>query len=153
MGLLRRLAGGERRPPPAAAPTRETLAGWVREAYDLLAQGKPGESRALFQKVLEHDQRHPEALYFLGSVASEDGRHLEATHYYMRAVDARPNDAAFWFVLAGALFNLGRYSDSIPAFQGGLALHPKSIDMAGALWVGVRSSRYTGGERPAVQAA
>jgi predicted O-linked N-acetylglucosamine transferase (SPINDLY family)/predicted SAM-dependent methyltransferase len=126
---------------------------WVRDAYDLAIQGRYEEALARFQSVLEHDPRCAEALYYLGSVAGNEGRHVEAIDFFHKAVDARPNDAAFWFVLAGELFNHGRHGEAIAAFQGGLALHPQAIDMAGSMWMAMLLDEHVEEARLAVEQA
>jgi predicted O-linked N-acetylglucosamine transferase (SPINDLY family)/predicted SAM-dependent methyltransferase len=152
MSLLSRLIG-RRAPSGPEAPDRATVDGWVREGYDLAMQGRLDEALERFQRALEHDPDCPEALYYLGSVASNEGRHVEAVHLFQRAVDARPNDAAFWFVLAGQVFNLGRHAEAICAFQGGLALHPQSIDMAGSMWMAMLLDDHVEEARLAVEQA
>jgi len=151
MSLLRRLTGRAKKAP--SAPDSETLDAWVREGYDLAVRGQGAEARRQFELVLEHDPACPEALHFLGSAAENEGRVVEAIHFFQRAVDARPNDAAFWFALAGALFNLGRHGEAIAAFQGGLELHPESIDMAGSMWMAMLLDDHEEEARLAVERA
>jgi predicted O-linked N-acetylglucosamine transferase (SPINDLY family)/predicted SAM-dependent methyltransferase len=150
MSLLDRLTG---RAAKASAPDREQLDAWLREGYDLAMRGLREEGLRRFEQVLEHDPDSPEALHFLGSAAENDGRHIEAIHLLQRAVDARPNDAAFWFALAGSLFNYGRNAEAIAAFQGGLALHPQSIDMAGSMWMALLLDDHDEEARLAVEKA
>lgn len=131
MTLLKRLFSGS----AAEAPDREMLERWVREAFELHLDRKFEEAQELFRKVLEHDPRRPDVLYFLGYVATQAGRELEAIHYFEQAVDARPVDAEFRFVLGAALFNAGRFSDAEHCFRAAVRLQPDHADAVGNLWM------------------
>jgi predicted O-linked N-acetylglucosamine transferase (SPINDLY family)/predicted SAM-dependent methyltransferase len=152
MSLLSRLIASKGSA-PSRVPNRAALDIWLRQGYDLAMLGKPEEALARFQQIVEYDPDCPDALYYLGSVACNEGRHVEAIHFFQKAVDARPNDAAFWFVLAGQLFNLGRHDEAIRAFQGGLALHPHSVDMAGSMWMAMLLDDHVEEARQAVERA
>ncbi len=133
MSLLGRLMS--RKPAPAPALTRESLATWVREGYHLQASGQSQEALRLFHQVLERDARCADALYFLGCSALTDGRELEAVDFFEKAVEARPKDAAFHFVLGGTLYDLGRFEEAARWFKSGVQLQPENADMAGNLWM------------------
>lgn len=133
MGLLSRLIRGK--PAAAAGPDAEMLAAWVRTGYDEQLRGNPQEAERLFRAVLEHDPGCADALYFLASAAREDSRELEAVELLERAVEARPAEPAFRFVLGGCLFQLGRSAEAIASLQAGVRLAPEHQDMAANLWM------------------
>ena len=133
MTLLQRLFSGKR--DSAAAPDRETLDRWVREGFDQHRNRDFEAAQDLFRKVLEHDPRRADVLYFLGSVASENGRELEAIDYFERAVDARPVDPEFRFALGAALFNSGRFEAAERCFKAAVRLQPDHADAIGNLWM------------------
>jgi predicted O-linked N-acetylglucosamine transferase (SPINDLY family)/predicted SAM-dependent methyltransferase len=131
---LQRLLSGKR-DATAAPPDREALDRWMREAFDLHRGGEYEAAQSLFRKVLEHDPRRPDVLYFLGCVAGENGRELEAIDYLERAVDARPVDAEFRFALGVALFNSGRFDAAERALKAAVRLQPDHSGAVGNLWM------------------
>ncbi len=151
MGLLGRLMS--RRPQAVAATGPEDVAAWVKTGYDLQAKGNAEEAHRLFHKVLEHQPRHADALYFLGCSAISDGRELEAIDYFEKAAEARPNDAVFRFLLAGTLFSLGRSAEAAIAFQAGVDLQPENVDMAGNMWMAMLEAGRDEEARIAVERA
>src|SRR4029077_15166625 len=80
--LLKRIFGRG----TAAGPDRETIEGWVREGFQRHVERRSDEAQELFRKVLEHEPRHADALFFLGSAAAQDGRELEAIDFFERAI-------------------------------------------------------------------
>lgn len=133
MTLLKRLFSGSAESAPA--PDTEQRERWVREAFQLHLEGRHEEVQDLCRKVLEHDPRHPDVLYFLGSLAAEDRRELEAIQYFEQAVDARPVDAAFRFALGLAQFNIGRFEAAEASLRAAVRLQPDHADAVGNLWM------------------
>ncbi|MGH8765173.1 MAG: tetratricopeptide repeat protein, partial [Burkholderiales bacterium] len=131
MTLLKRIFGRG----AAAAPDREILDQWMREAFELHLGQKSDQAQELLRKVLEHDPRRPDVLYFLGCVAVQDGRELEAIDYFERAVEARPIDGEIRFALGLAQFNLGRFIGAEQSFQAAVRLRPDHADAVGNLWM------------------
>lgn len=115
-----------RKPPLASAPDRETLDAWLRTGYDHATRADVEEAQRLYRKILEHDPRDADALYFLGLIASNDGREMEAADLFRQAIDVRPDDPAFWYALGMALHDLRRVSEAVDAFRSGLALQPEN---------------------------
>ena len=110
----------------AAAPDRETLDAWLRDGYDHAIRGELAEAQRLYGNILERDPRYADALYFLGVIATMDGREMEATDLFRRAIEARPNDPAFWFALGIALHHLRHIAEAVDAFRSGLELQPQN---------------------------
>src|SRR5258707_5259091 len=90
----------------AAPPDREELDSRLREAYDRGLHGDIAEAERLYRSILEEDPRDPDALYFLSVIALASDRALEAFDLSHKAIDVRPRDPAFWFVLAVACQSL-----------------------------------------------
>ena len=132
MNWLTRLV--RRDPAPAPAPDRETLDGWLRTGYDQFVAGQAAEAQHSFQKILEHDPRDADALFFLGVIAVNDNRETEACELYRKAAEARPNDATFWFAMGCTLYSLRRFEEGMEAFRSGLALQPGNVDMRNNFW-------------------
>lgn len=127
MSWLARIA--RRQSPPSEAPDRETLDAWLRQAFDRAAEGDVAEAERVYRKILEHDPRDADALYFLGGIAMTRGREAEAADLYRKAIDGRPADAALWFGLGIACHFLRRMTESAQAYRAGLALQPENAVM------------------------
>ncbi|HZQ72367.1 MAG TPA: tetratricopeptide repeat protein [Burkholderiales bacterium] len=109
----------------AEAPGRETLDDWLRAGYAHAVRGELAQSEALYRRILEHDARDPDALYFLGILATLDGRETEAAEFFRSAIEARPGDAAFWVALGGVCHSQLRYDEAAEAFREGVRLQPE----------------------------
>ncbi len=123
-----------RNPAPAPAPDRETLDAWLRAGYEQLIGAEAAEAQRSFLKILEHDPRDADALFFLGVIAVNDKREVEACDLYQKAAQARPNDATFWFAIGCTLYSLRRFAEGLEAFRSGLALQPGNLDMRNNFW-------------------
>src|SRR5204862_475340 len=88
--------------PPSAPARREALDSRLRSAYQQNLSGNITEAERLYRGLLEDDPRDADALYFLSVLALASDRSLEAGDLSQKAIDIRPNDPAFWFVLAVA---------------------------------------------------
>jgi predicted O-linked N-acetylglucosamine transferase (SPINDLY family)/predicted SAM-dependent methyltransferase len=152
MSLLSRLIA--RKPAPAgSAPDRETLDRWLREGYEQHVRGNLVEAERLYRLILEHDAGDADALFFLGVMAVNDRRELEAIDLFEKAAEARPNDAAFRFALGGTFYDLRRFHDAMAHFRAGLALQPDNINMAGNLWAAMIESDLDEEARGALERA
>ncbi len=127
MSWLSSLIG--RKAAPRAELDREQLDTWLRTAYDHAARGDHAEAQRIYRRLLEHDPRDPDALYFLGEMALADGRDMEAVELFRQAIEVRSNDAAFWFGLGAACFHQRRLDEAAEAFRSGLALQPENTAM------------------------
>src|SRR5712671_6836596 len=86
--------------PPDREALREALDSRLRRAYEQNLRGDITEAERLYRSLLEDDPRDADALYFLSVLALATDRSLEAGDLSQKAIDIRPNDPAFWFVLA-----------------------------------------------------
>ncbi|HEX2567778.1 MAG TPA: tetratricopeptide repeat protein [Burkholderiales bacterium] len=121
-----------RREDPKAAPgqpAQEVLDGWLRAAYDAAIERNLPEAQRLYRKVLEHDPRDADALYFLGIIANAEGREMEAGDLLLQAVESRPRDAEAWMSLGIAYHHQRRLAEAAEAFRAGLALQPQNAAM------------------------
>lgn len=116
--VFRRKAG-----PPGAAD-RETLDSRLRTAYDHTASGDFIEAERLYRSLLEDDPRDADAHYFLGVIALASDRSMEAADFCQKAIEIRPNDPAFWFVLAAAYHNQRFFKETVDAWRAVIALDP-----------------------------
>lgn len=105
-------------------PDRETLDARLRTAYDCAVGGNLAEAERLYRGLLEDDPRDADALYFLGVVALATDRAMEAADLCQKAIEIRPNDPAFWFVLAVAYHQQKLLQETVDAWRAAVALDP-----------------------------
>ena len=110
-------------------PDQEALDAWLRTGYDYATRGEKAEAERLYRKILEHDSRDPDALYFLGAMALADGRDMEAAELLHQAIDVRPKDPAFWYALGLAQQNRRFVAEAVEAFRSGLDLQPENVEL------------------------
>jgi predicted O-linked N-acetylglucosamine transferase (SPINDLY family) len=92
--------------------------------------GRLAEADSLYQKVLERNPNHPDALHMRGVLAAQSGNLKTAIDLIQRAITANPASAAYFNDLGIALRLSGRFSDAIAAHRQALCLKP---DFAQAL--------------------
>ena len=129
MSWLRALLRRDDGKAPAGRPDQETLDGWLRAAYDAAIGRDLAEAQRLYRKVLEHDPRDADALYFLGIIANAEGREMEAGELLLQAVESRPKDADAWMSLGIAYHHQRRLAEAAEAFRKGLALQPENASL------------------------
>jgi Flp pilus assembly protein TadD len=108
----------------AAPPDREALDSRLRAAYEQSLRGDLIQAERLYRALLEDDPRDADALYFLGVIALMSGLGMEASDLSQKAIDVRPKDPAFWFVLAIACHNERRLQEAVDAWRTAVALDP-----------------------------
>lgn len=127
MSWLRRVFRGLPAPPRAPEPVE--LEGWLRAGFDCESRGEAAGAEAFYRKILEHDSKHADALYFLGRIAERDRREDEAVDLYQKAVALRPGEATYLMALGNALFGARRFAEAIEAYYAGVGLQPDYTDM------------------------
>ncbi|MBI5657962.1 MAG: SEC-C domain-containing protein, partial [Nitrosomonadales bacterium] len=55
--------------------------------------GRLPQAQAIYQQILQAEPDHPDALHYLGAIASHDGRHRDAAELIAKAVRIRPSRA------------------------------------------------------------
>jgi predicted O-linked N-acetylglucosamine transferase (SPINDLY family) len=108
----------------AAPPDREALDARLRAGYDQTLQGNLEEAQRLYRNLLEDDPRDADALHFLAVIALASDRSLEARDLSQKAIDIRPNDSAFWFVLAVACQHQRQLQEAVDAWRSAVRLDP-----------------------------
>jgi Tfp pilus assembly protein PilF len=79
----------------------------LERAYDALQSGRDDDARHAYEQVLRVDGKNADALLGLATLAARQGRSDAAHVYYLRALEADPNDAT---ARAGVL-GTGRHGD------------------------------------------
>lgn len=104
-----------------AGRKNETAGDWLDLGLELEGHA-PTQARAAYEKVLELDPSHVDALINLGRLLQEDGELEAAVVHYRRALAAAGGDApTAAFNLGLALEDLGRYRAATDAYTAALA--------------------------------
>ncbi|MDR1010519.1 MAG: tetratricopeptide repeat protein [Opitutaceae bacterium] len=86
------------------------------------------KAEGYFKKVLEIDDKNPEALNNMGNVKARQGGKLEeALEYYKKAAALAPLSADIQDNAARLLAQLGRWQEAIPYFEAELAVVPNDV--------------------------
>jgi tetratricopeptide (TPR) repeat protein len=97
----------------------------------LSAAGKPPEkAREAFDRALELDPKHAEALIGLAELSAQAGEVDAALALYDRAADLDPEDPAAALAAAKLAVGAGRTADVQERFEAVLTHHPREADAA-----------------------
>ena len=99
----------------------------LQRAHESFNNKKYNEAIEYLNKVLEIDQANDAAHHTLGVIELKSGNALRATEHFLRAVEIKGNDPKYVYNYAAALFELGRYSDSLKQFKRVLDLKPDYV--------------------------
>jgi tetratricopeptide (TPR) repeat protein len=115
-----------------AAVAEGEVAGLIRHGMALQRQGNLVFAAEAYQRALEKQPRHPDALHLMGTLALEAGDVDSALEYFKRAVAGKPNDPSIRCSLAsvlcetldleGAELQLGKALKLLPNFAPALCL-------------------------------
>ncbi len=113
----------------AAGPgANDSSSDWLDLGLELEGHA-PAQARAAYEKVLELDPTHVDALINLGRLFQEDGELEAAVVHYRRALAAAGGDApTAAFNLGLALEDLGRDRAALDAYEAALAADPRFAD-------------------------
>ena len=87
-----------------------------------------GRSHRAWERVLERAPGDPEALFFLGDFAREEGDHAAAIERFEQALAAAPDHPALLNNLGLALEKAGRLEEASGRFERALALAPDDVN-------------------------
>lgn len=131
------------RPAPAQSAAGEpALNEWLVQGIAAQRAGRLPDAENWYRRILERDERHPDALYHLGTLAETAGHPAAACELYRHASSARRDWFDPWFRLGNALRSLGRIKPAIEAMETAARLDPGSrgarMNLAMLLWEGGR---------------
>ena len=96
----------------------------LQDAMRLHQAGNLADAARLYSDILRGDPRHLDALFRLGHIHLQNGRHGDAEHLFALAVKANPQVPEFFYARGVALGHLRRREDALAAFASALALKP-----------------------------
>jgi protein O-GlcNAc transferase len=89
--------------------------------------GRLAEAEGLYQRVLQADSRHVDALHFLGVIAHQNGRNDAAVELIGKAIAQNDRVPAFHNNLGNALKALGRMEEAVLSYRRALTLKPDLV--------------------------
>jgi Flp pilus assembly protein TadD len=98
----------------------------MAQIQPLLQQRRFSEARPLLETLLQLQPGHPEALYNLGVLASEEGQLEEACGLLRRAISADPSMANAHVALGVAALRQGDQSEARQALERAVELEPQN---------------------------
>ena len=91
-------------------------------------EGRLADAERLYREALRAEPGQPDALHFLGVVASQRGAAQEAIGLIARALALRPRDAAALNNLGNACRGAGRDAEAEAAYRNAIAVDPDFAD-------------------------
>ena len=85
-------------------------------------------------ELIEHDERHFDALHLLGVVCLDRSQLADAIGYLTRAARERDDDASVHYHLGTALLGLKLYDEAEPPLRRSLAIAPRRSRCAQQPW-------------------
>ena len=109
-------------------PRRETPAAWFEAGLRLLKAGQFAEAQQCGANALALDDGHADSLHLMGMLCMLSQRPDLAIEWFARAICQNPDTSDYFFNLARALQQQGRFDEAIKSLDRGLVLTPDSID-------------------------
>jgi protein O-GlcNAc transferase len=106
---------------------------WMRDGFAQFQSGNMAAARALFEKILNSQPDHSDALYLLGVIMNGQGQNREAADLIARAIQSDPAVASYHFTLANVLLALGREQEAQASFLEAVRLDPDDVNFHNAL--------------------
>ncbi len=124
-----------RHPPdaaPVAAPPPQPVNSWIPHAFTAALRsqqaGQLDQARQLYIRILEHDPRHSDAMYFLASIAGQAGDLALAADLLKQAIAVEPRKTSYHVLLGNTLQKAGQLELSKTCYHNALRLEPNSVD-------------------------
>ena len=107
------------------APTAQAL---VDQGIALHQAGRLEEARDCYQRTLQTDPNHFDALHMLGVICLQDGQAEQGADWMRRAIAVNPDVAAVHSNLGLALTTLGRFEEAVARCERAVALQPSDVE-------------------------
>lgn len=105
-----------------------SIADALRLATALHRAGHHAEALEVYQRVLDLEPEHPDALHFMGMLAHDQGRRGDALRLICRSVELVPNHAGFRSNLGNLLLDSERFEEAEKEYREALELDPDRPD-------------------------
>lgn len=105
-------------------PTPEAMKSWLLDAVQHHQAGELESASQLYQKILQVQAQHVDALHLLGVVLFQMGKADEAVGLIRQALTLQPRMSSAHTNLGNALQALGQYEDALQHYSQALSLAP-----------------------------
>jgi len=104
----------------------------ISEAFAIAIQhfqgGRLQAAEQIYRQILAVEPNHPDALHFLGMIASRAGKHRLAVEYIEHAIKVYGSAPFFHNNLGEAYRALGRLSEAVASYRRAIELEPDFVD-------------------------
>ena len=98
------------------------------EALALHRCGRVAEAEQIYDRIIQQQPSHPDALHMLGVMRQQQSRHEIARDLISRAISLNPTNAAYHNNSGAAVHSLGRHEEAAEHFRRALAISPAYAD-------------------------
>ena len=105
----------------------------LQQAVQLHSAGKLRKAEHLYRQVLSQAPGQPDALHYLGVIATQAGDFDAATNLITRALQQQPQNHLAMANLGNALLQAGNRAAAIDRYRAALAIEPSMFDARGNL--------------------
>jgi tetratricopeptide (TPR) repeat protein len=115
---------------PAGAPFDETplsVQQRFKTALKLHQDGERATARACYQRILQEEPNHSDALHLMGVLEHHEGRPAEALDWIERAIASRSDNATYHSNAGLVLRSLGRFDEAVAALTRAAQLDPDYV--------------------------
>jgi len=102
---------------PAPQPPDEQTQATLSQAIACHQDGRLAEAQALYERILETQPKHPDALHLLGALATQAGNPRLAAELIGKAIAISPGNAAFYSNRGIALRQLGKLGEAVASYD------------------------------------
>lgn len=121
--MSKKTSGGHK--PPAPHKTNPKAAAAFAQALAWHQQGQLDQARAFYQKALERDPKHTDALVNLGLICLQRGDYEHGIQWIQRSLKLNPRQPDALSNLGVAQAALKHYAEAVETFGRAIALNPK----------------------------
>ncbi|VAW89298.1 TPR domain protein, putative component of TonB system [hydrothermal vent metagenome] len=97
-------------------------------AVELHKNQRFNKAKRSYQKIIENNKQHHQALHYLGVLHAQQGNQQEAIDYYRKSIAIEPGIAPPHCHLGIALNSLRQYNEALPEFQHAIKIAPDDIE-------------------------
>ena len=83
----------------------------------------------VYNKILEIDPEHPDALHMAGAIARQNGKYDLAANFIKSAIRIAPERAAYHISFGSVMLDLGRRDEAVSSYKNALALNLDNADL------------------------
>ena len=96
----------------------------IQEATEHHQAGRLPQAETIYQKILQVEPDHPDALHYLGVLAHQVGRNEVAVEFIGRAINVNPSSPSYYSNLGAVLLAQGKMDEAAESYRKALLLRP-----------------------------